>query len=298
MSIKRYIPNFIKDSYTNIKYYLFTKSNKIKVLTDEETIQNIVKNKKSIVRFGDGEFKWILGIKQKSFQNESKELSTRLKEVLKNKDDNILVCIPKGFDNVKGYTKSSSKFWKNFIRCYGTKINKYLDDKYYYGDACFTRWYMEHEDKSNMKETIQKLKEIWNDRELIIIEGKDTKMGIGNDLFDNCKNIKRIIAPSKNAFSKYDEILKEAKKIDKSKLILIALGPTATILAYDLAKEGYQALDIGHIDIEYEWYIRNADQKIPIPGKYVNEAGGIKEKKSDDEEYVKSIITHIGENNK
>ena len=35
-----------------------------------------------------------------------------------------------------------------------------------------------------------------------------------------------------NLYKKYDK--KEVKKQDKSKLILIALGPTATILAYDL----------------------------------------------------------------
>jgi hypothetical protein len=36
------------------------------------------------------------------------------------------------------------------------------------------------------------------------------------------------------------------------KLILIALGPTATVLAYDLAKKGYQAIDIGHLPSCYE----------------------------------------------
>ena len=50
----------------------------------------------------------------------------------------------------------------------------------------------------------------------------------------------------------------------KNKLILIALGPTATILAYDLYKLGYRAIDIGHIDIEYEWFLRKANTKIPI----------------------------------
>ena len=100
-------------------------------------------------------------------------------------------------------------------------------------------------------------------------------MGIGNDLFADTKSIKRILAPSKNAFSKYDEILNVVKKnISKDKLILIALGPTATVLAYDLFKLGYQAIDIGHIDIEYEWYLRGATEKIKIPNKFVNEVSG------------------------
>jgi len=30
------------------------------------------------------------------------------------------------------------------------------------------------------------------------------------------------------------------------------LGPTTTVLAYDLYKNGYQAIDIGHVDLEHE----------------------------------------------
>ena len=32
----------------------------------------------------------------------------------------------------------------------------------------------------------------------------------------------------------------------KINYFLLALGPTATVLAYDLCKMGYQAVDIGH----------------------------------------------------
>ena len=45
--------------------------------------------------------------------------------------------------------------------------------------------------------------------------------------------------------------------MDKKNLILISLGPTATVLAYDLSKLGYQAIDIGHTDLEYELLLRN-----------------------------------------
>ena len=78
-----------------------------------------------------------------------------------------------------------------------------------------------------------------------------SRLGVGNDLLDNAKSIKRILGPSRQAFSKYDEILDEAKKLDKDVLILLALGPAATCLAYDLHKLGYQAVDIGHVDVEY-----------------------------------------------
>ena len=85
------------------------------------------------------------------------------------------------------------------------------------------------------------------------------------------------------------------KNVRKNKLILIALGPTATILAYDLYKLGYLAIDIGHIDIEYEWFLRKANTKIPIKNKYVNEIRRRKNKftKVKDKSYFHQIIAQI-----
>lgn len=57
-------------------------------------------------------------------------------------------------------------------------------------------------------------------------------------------------------------------------MFLIALGPTATVLAYDLYKRGYQAIDAGHMDVEYEWWKMGAKRKIKLARKYVNEAAG------------------------
>lgn len=298
MSIKKYIPNFIKELYADIEYWLFTKKNKIKIMKDEEVIENIVKNKKSIVRYGDGEFKWILGEKQNSFQDQSADLQMRLKEVLKCKDDKILVCIPEAFNNVNEYTKSSKFFWKNFIRWYGKDIIEYIDNEYLYGNTNFTRWYLEYENKNNMSSKLQSIKSIWESKDVLIVEGQDTKIGVNNTLLNNASSIERIIAPARNAFKEYDNIFNEVKKVKKNKLILIALGPTATVLAYDLAKLGYQALDIGHVDIEYEWYLKGTNEKIPIFGKFVNEAGGKKGEFSQDilKEYNKQIIKYIGVN--
>lgn len=100
-----------------------------------------------------------------------------------------------------------------------------------------------------------------------------TCLGYGNDLFDNAKSIKRILCPNKNAWDKYDEILDAViHNTTKADLIILALGMTATIMAYDLALSGRQALDLGHSDIEYEWMKMGAVEKVAIPGKFTNEA--------------------------
>ena len=62
-----------------------------------------------------------------------------------------------------------------------------------------------------------------------------------------------------------------------------------------MAKAGYWAIDIGHVDVEYEWFLRGAKDKIQIEGKYVNEA---KDNTSfaveiQNENYERSIIVRI-----
>ena len=118
---------------------------------------------------------------------------------------------------------------------------------------------------------------------------------VGNDLFDNMKSIIRIFCPIVKAFDVYDKILNETIKVDKNRLILIALGPTATILLMILYKAGYHVIDVGHVDIEYEWYLRNATTKIKIENKFVNETKGGKENIEEikDKNYYNQIIEKI-----
>ena len=117
-------------------------------------------------------------------------------------------------------------------------------------------------------EEVKELKGIWDQRDCVFIEGVHTGMGVGNDLFDNCRSI--VLGPAENAIDKYDKIFREALKQSKDKLILLALGPTATVLAHDLCKSGYQAVDIGHIDLIYESYLRKLPNLygVDIPYKY------------------------------
>lgn len=97
------------------------------------------------------------------------------------------------------------------------------------------------------------------------------------------------LCPAENAFDRYEEIYNEAVKQPKDKLFLIALGPTASVLAYDLAMKGYQAIDIGHADLSYEWLLRGRREK--LSNKYCNEMpGGYMVEDIYDAEYESQII--------
>lgn len=153
---------------------------------------------------------------------------------------------------------------------------------------------MDLKDKGHCTETISRIRKIWEKRHCVIVEGEGTRMGVGNDLFDNAFIDGRLLCPSVDAFKKYDRILDYIRSnISKEALILIALGMTATVLAYDLALIGYQAIDIGHIDIEYEWYLMKAETKCAITNKSVNEIGQNILPGLPDKLYQNQILAHI-----
>ena len=114
---------------------------------------------------------------------------------------------------------------------------------------------MDFASKEKCSRWFDELREIWNNRDIVFVEGEKSRLGVGNDLFDNVRSIKRILCPISDAFDRYNDILSAALNLEKDALLLIALGPTATVLSYDLFKAGYQAIDIGHgtvIDIGWQ----------------------------------------------
>ena len=138
------------------------------------------------------------------------------------------------------------------------------------------------------------LKALWAGRDIIIVEGAQTRMGVGNDLFSGASSIKRILAPAIGAFEARNCIKDAILKHYNGELILMALGPTATVLAAEFAETNIQALDIGNIDIEYEWYLRGSTTRIAIEGKFTNEAkDGRTFTQCTDPTYLSQIVEEI-----
>lgn len=259
----------------------------------DETIDKLVNGRISISRYGDGEFALMNG-KDLMFQPYYEELSERLKFIITSNEKNHIVGIPNVFESLEIYTDKSKEYWSKYLNLNISKIYKMLDKNKKYYDAQVTRLYIDTKDKYKVKNRFDKIKTIWEDKDIVIVEGGKSRLGIGNNLFDSAKSISRIICPSKDAFSKYSQIIDEVRKQDKSKLILIALGPTATVLSYDLAKDGYHAIDIGHIDIEYEWFLQGAIEKCPINNKYIGEVeGGTNVSRINSDNYMKQIISTV-----
>lgn len=257
----------------------------------EETLDKIIENRSSISRFGDGEFLYIIDKLNLPFQKYDPILAEKLKKILVLNDPDFLVGLPIGYHSMSELNDEGIRFWRSQITWIYPRLKKYLDLKKIYYNAHITRVYITIVDKNRSRVYFSKLMKIWEGRKVVIIEGEKSRLGMGNDLFSRTKSIERILAPMHHAFDKYNDLLKFAKTLDKSKLILIALGPAATALAYDLYLLGFQAVDIGNVDIEYEWFMIGAKSKVRIPYKYTSEAaGGRKVEDVNDKKYLSEII--------
>lgn len=292
-----YASNFVM----SLLYKYKNRNYQLNIMKTEDTVRYIIETGCSVARFGEGEFELMLSpSKNLGFQVHSDELAEKLVEVIQCNNENLLICVPYALNSIWGRTKHSRMFWYSWGNFENQHcrivdlIKKVQDSTYVFGDTQISRPYVAYKSSNKAKRIFPALKKIWDGKDVIIVEGSKTRLGVGNDLFGNVLSVKRILAPAKNAFSCYQLIIQEVVKIYKHELILLALGPTATVLAYEFSKLNMRALDLGHIDIEYEWFLHGSHGHDIISGKYTNEAeGGNVVDDCLDENYLKEIVAKI-----
>ncbi len=275
----------------------FIRNQKFKVLNGGETLE-ILKNKKySFARFGDGEISILIGERGPAFQRSNSELREKLWSIINNK--NILIGWPGPLAN----EKSDNEFWTEFRikHFFQLLILSKIFNGFVFGDTQITRPYIDNFNKYDRKEFekyFNNIKELFLNKDILIVEGEKTRFGVGNDLLVRAKSIRRILVPAVDANKKYAEIFNSIRNTFGCKyLYIIACGPVAKLLVTSISNNGELAWDLGHLDIEYEWFIRNAKHKISIPGKYVNEAkekfNELNDIYKDDVNYQSQIICKV-----
>lgn len=236
----------------------------------DQTLDYIIENQSSIIRFGDGEMDLMLG-KSIPYQVYDENLASQLKEIISlQSDEKLVIGLPNVFADRSNFTPAAEAFWKGHLE-HHLKDYVELAGADWYGTTFVSRPYIDYVDKSQSFSQFEKLKQIWKNEDILIVEGVTSRSGVGNDLFDGANSIKRIICPSHNAYARIEEIQEAVLQYAENRLILCMLGPTAKILSYNLFKKGYRVLDIGHIDSEYEWMKMGADTKVKLHHKHTAE---------------------------
>ena len=217
------------------------------ILSVDETIDYIIKNKVSVSRIGDGEelLHNILGYKCKYI-----ELKEKLINIMKNgSNKNCLVCInsfiPANSDATVFTRNVHSYYWPNVVKFEKFKNLKF-DNENMYGDAYSFLFYFKDNDTEKIREEKKrKIRQIWQNKKVLFVVNEHSAIISDKTEFNDVKEKSYIFIPSHDAYSEYYKIFNEIKKYDKDWLIYIEAGACATVLAYELSSFGYQALDIG-----------------------------------------------------
>lgn len=213
------------------------------MFSELETIERVIDGA-SLSRFNDGEYNLMIGIHKRAYQQLNAKLVCRLKEIINTDHPNVLIGIAgvRNFDNL-------GDIWRKFIIRKGNRtLRLFSPDRRYYSSSVAG---MLNTSGRDLEYNLALFKRIWEGKKVLFVVGKNSRFFIVEELFDNVQTYEFVYAPPKNAFSSYQEILEDIRQYDKDWLILISLGPTAAVMAYDLALEGYQAIDFGQVPSVY-----------------------------------------------
>lgn len=261
----------IKQILASFIFLLYQKrilENPINVCSIRETVDILLSSGKSLIRMGDGEIKLVQG---KGIPNQDADifLQEKLKYILSCEEENLLVALPNIFKDVSMFVPQSQKFWKEHLLFLRKVYNKNCKSNKVYYDAFFSRPYIMYRDRTHCRELFDTIRKIWEDVNIVFVEGEVSHNGVGNDLFENAAVIERIICPSENAYAAYDKILEACMKLSKEVLIAMSLGAAGKVLALELIRQGYRVIDVGSLDMEYDWFIQGAEKKCYVKKHYI-----------------------------
>lgn len=203
------------------------------------TIQEIL-NGKSITRLGDGEFMIISG-KSIGFQEYNTELASKLLQSFRSTNSNCIIGIPKLEHN------KLSTFWINYWFENIKWISKFSNKKNKYYNLGVSRQF-------NIEQAFT-LKIAWDNKHILFIYGEGSRFNENHELFDNAKSKSRILGTAKNSWEIYPTLKTQVEKSIKNSrdfIIICSLGPTATVLANEIASTKTQILDLGHLTNVYD----------------------------------------------
>lgn len=216
----------------------------IRVETEEETLRAILERRASIARFGDGELMGMLGYGI-YFQEYHPVLARRMREIIRQPSERFFVALPP-FDTMSITKASWKKAWARYRLLFSYLVRK--DAKYYstaisrpgsVGNFTAEAYY-------------QSMSRLWENRDVVLVH--NTPATAQHPLFRNARSVQHVACPPEHAFREYDDLLARASAHLGSPdvLYLVAAGPTACLLVWDLAQRGAQALDVGHLTSAYD----------------------------------------------
>ena len=205
----------------------------------------------SVSRFGDGEIMLMTG-RSIPYNEWSQQLQDELIAVAGCTDTGLLKCIPNIY-------KSHRKAWVQQYEQYG-----YLFPGSLYGSQFINR-----PDSAPWTDTDEfrgKVRRLWKDRNVVLVYGTQTgkKKSLTPDMLWDAASVTPVLCEPINAYSSIDSIEERivSSVAGEQAIVVMCLGPTATVLASRLQKKhSIWSVDLGLIGA----FIERTKDSPPLP---------------------------------
>jgi hypothetical protein len=221
-----------------------------RALAEDETLELIIAGA-SIARFGDGELNLALG-SDCITQPYNSEISQALRQIL----DDPIDCLV-GIPRLGGGPKE--QFWRKYYRSDVCKL---------FGQSQYVSAFITRPDSApwiDREDYWNKIRNIWRDKDVTLVRGSEKSLTA--EMLDDAKSVKEIIAPRRDAFASYKDLMAQ---VGTPETALLCLGPTATIMAHDLCGRGVHAIDLGHIGMFLRKHMRGLSMAVTEHDKAVD----------------------------
>jgi hypothetical protein len=207
------------------------------VLDEWSTIRLISDTGASLCRFGDGEVKLMMGHDIKS-QSHDEALGKRLRRIAAAHDPRVVVAIPPIYEEIK---PSHRGFWARYA---APERARYFANEEPYGSSFVTR--LDYHPDLDCEDYWALIRGLWAGREVLCVTGggQDSRWG-RTGILAGADRVDWLNAPQHGAWAAYEALLEHCRAWRG--LVVAAVGPTATVLAWDLGTSGVQCLDLGHL---------------------------------------------------
>ena len=222
-------------------------------MEDSDSLDELLKSKKSLIRWGDGESTIFFG-GDLYFQPNSTSLFLSLRKIVKtyNKDSAYYIALPNAFlktDKESLINQNKYHLWVH---------TRYLFSKYFeYKNMFFLSSFMFREESDLKNDVIEQL---WKTETYIYFLHSNYKYYI-----DFCKKFpsKKVLfveVSSANSYKQFKKTINTIRtnifneKISKKDLcVLVSAGPASKSIIYSLTKYNIRSLDMGHY-FDYKFY--------------------------------------------
>lgn len=219
-------------------------SRKAKLLSAEETVEEICENPRSLIRLGDGELNCLEGIDvhyQRAEEGLQREMAQLIDLYIKDPVGcGYLLCMPNEFLKCNGLALAKKRVWVASWARFRFVFRKQFDKPIPYGDAfLFARAYA------------PLYRRIWENAQTVIFVHNDEQYARRfRDRYN--KTVKFIGIPARDCYEQIDTIVSQIEEAVESAgdeaqpIVLISAGPCAKAVVFRLRNKGVPIIDTGH----------------------------------------------------